>query len=121
MRFPLTLGYICLLVTSVAMASEVSDQKLQDRLQAHIEFLADDLMLGRQPGSDGYNIAANYVTSQYRQMGLLPAGDGGTYFQQVPLRRAFLESGSAEIVFSFLIFLFSFYISIFSFFTFLPS
>lgn len=99
MRFLVRLGYILLFVTSTAMASEASDQQLQDRLRAHIEFLADDLMLGRQPGSDGYNIAANYVASQYRQMGLLPAGDGGTYFQQVPLRRAFLEPGSAEMAF----------------------
>ena len=100
MRLLLRLGYIFLLVASSAMASEVSDRQLQNRLRAHIEFLADDLMLGRQPGSDGYNIAANYVASQYRQMGLVPVGGGETYFQQVPLRRAFLESGSAEIVFS---------------------
>jgi len=100
MRLFVSLGCTLLLVTTVLVASEESDQQLQNRLRAHIEFLADDLMLGRQPGSHGYNIAANYVASQYLQMGLAPAGDGGTYLQQVPMRRAFLESGSAEIVFS---------------------
>lgn len=100
MRLLLSLACTLLLVTTALAASEEADQQLQNRLRAHIEFLADDLMLGRQPGSNGYNIAANYVASQYRQMGLIPAGDGGTYFQQVPMRRAFLESGSAEIVFS---------------------
>ncbi len=92
----------CSLVLSitVARANEGTDQQLQDRLRAHIEFLADDLMLGRQPGSDGYNIAANYVASQFRQMGLLPAGNEDSFFQQVPLRQAFLEPGSAEMVFS---------------------
>ena len=89
-----------LLATTVMGAVDESDQQLQNRLRAHIEFLADDLMLGRQPGSDGYNIAANYVASQFRQMGLLPAGNEGSYFQQVPLRQAFLEPGSAEMVFS---------------------
>ena len=78
-------------------AGDKSDQQLQNRLRAHIEFLASDLMRGRQPGSNEYNIAADYVVSQYRQIGLLPAGDDGTYFQQVPLRQALLVPGSAEL------------------------
>ncbi len=93
-----TLGVLLLTTTSVWPVVD-SDQQLQNRLRAHIEFLADDLMLGRQPGSDGYNIAANYVASQFRQMGLLPAGNEGGFLQQVPLRQAFLEPGSAELVF----------------------
>ena len=100
MRLFVSLGCTLLLVTTALAASEDSDQQLQNRLRAHIEFLADDLMLGRQPGTSSYNIAANYVASQFRQMGLTPAGNNGTYFQQVPLRRAFLEPGSAEIEFS---------------------
>ena len=97
----LILGFCTLLLSNtVAGAVDESDQQLQDRLRAHIEFLADDLMLGRQPGSDGYNIAANYVASQFRQTGLLPAGNRSSFFQQVPLRQAFLEPGSAEMVFS---------------------
>jgi len=92
-------GCIAMLAISPAQAADDSDLQLQNRLRAHIEFLADDLMLGRQPGSDGYNIAANYVSSQFRQMGLLPAGDDGGYLQQVPLRRAYLAPGSAEMTF----------------------
>ena len=91
---------VLLLATISAWAEDELDLQLQSRLQAHIDFLADDLMRGRQPGSDSYNIAANYVRSQFRQVGLLPAGDEGSYFQQVPLRQAFLEPGSAELVFS---------------------
>lgn len=99
MRFLTSLGCTLLLVTTAVAASEDTDQQLQNRLQAHIEFLADDLMLGRQPGSSSYNIAANYVASQFRQIGLLPAGDDGSYFQQVPMRRAFLEPGTAQVEF----------------------
>lgn len=95
----LVLG-ILVLNLNTAYSEDASDQALQNRLRAHIEFLADDLMTGRQPGSDGYNIAANYVASQFRQMGLLPAGDEGGYFQQVPLRQALLESGSAKLTYS---------------------
>ena len=82
------------------LAADESDQQLESRLRAHIEFLADDRLRGRQPGSDGYDIAANYVASQFLQMGLLPAGDNGSFFQQVPLRQALLEPGSAEMMIS---------------------
>ena len=92
----LVLSTMLLSATSVWSDGD-SDQLLENRLKAHIDFLADDLMLGRQPGSDGYNIAANYVSSQFRQMGLLPAGTDGSYLQQVPLRQAFLEPHSAKL------------------------
>ena len=97
MLWQFTLAPILLLSLEV-QAADTTDQQLQNRLRAHIEFLADDRMRGRQPGSDGYNIAANYVASQFLQMGLLPAGNDGSYFQQVPLRQALLVSESAEMV-----------------------
>ncbi len=74
-----------------------ADGLLQSRLQAHVEFLADDLLRGRQTGSDGHNIAAAYVASQFLQLGLRPAGDNGGFFQQVPLRSAILVPGSAKM------------------------
>lgn len=91
---------VLLLSTTSVWPDDEPDRQLQNRLKAHIDFLADDLMLGRQPGSDGYNIAANYVVSQFRQMGLSPAGSDGSYLQQVPLRQAFMEPGSAELAYS---------------------
>ena len=100
MRFFVLAGCILLLFIGSVWAVDESDHQLQNRLRAHIEFLADDLMLGRQTGSRGYGIAANYVASQFRQMGLEPAGKNNTYFQPVPLRQAFLEPGSATMVFS---------------------
>ena len=55
------------------------------RLRAHVAFLADDLLEGRGPGTRGGQLAEKYVASQMAALGLLPAGDGGTYFQKVPL------------------------------------
>lgn len=72
------------------------DLELGERLRAHIEFLADDALRGRQPGTEGYAIAARYVANQYRQLGLDPAS-GGSYFQHVPLRQAWLVEGSARL------------------------
>src|SRR5580693_604667 len=58
-----------------------------DGLRAHMSFLADDLLEGRGTGTRGYQLAANYVRAQFEQLGLEPAGDNGTYFQQVRLRQ----------------------------------
>ena len=80
-----------------APAFSETDALLEARLEAHITFLADDLLRGRQPGTPGYDIAAAYVASQFRQMGLQAAGDEGSYLQNVPLRSASLKEGSAHM------------------------
>ena len=58
------------------------------RVRADVEFLASDGLEGRDTGSKGYGIAADYVASQFRAIGLEPGGENGGWFQQVPLRRA---------------------------------
>ncbi|MFQ5777706.1 MAG: M28 family metallopeptidase [Terriglobia bacterium] len=61
-------------------------------LRAHTEFLADDLLEGRGPGTRGGELAANYIAAQFRRLGLLPGGDNGSYFQNVPMVGSKLES-----------------------------
>jgi hypothetical protein len=58
-----------------------------ERFRGHVEFLADDLLEGRDTGSRGYEIAARYVASQFESMGLKPGGDNGSWYQQVTLQR----------------------------------
>lgn len=71
-------------------AAPVSDfAPSPEAIKAHMTFLADDLMEGREAGTRGYDIAANYVAAQYALLGLKPAGDktatGVSYQQHVPL------------------------------------
>ncbi|KAA5801688.1 M28 family peptidase [Alkalicaulis satelles] len=54
-------------------------------VEAHILFLADDLMEGREAGTRGYGLAANYVEAQFRLIGLEPGGEEG-YRAGVPLQ-----------------------------------
>ncbi|SES66158.1 M28 family metallopeptidase [Thalassotalea agarivorans] len=68
-----------------------------DRIKAHMTFLADDTLKGRDTGSEGYQIAANYVVSQFKQIGVEPKGDHGSYEQQVTFRKAFLEKDTAKV------------------------
>jgi Zn-dependent M28 family amino/carboxypeptidase len=67
---------------NVAQAADTIDS---ERIRAHVKFLADDLLEGRGPGKRGAEIAAKYIASQFALDGLKPAGDNGTYFQEVPL------------------------------------
>jgi hypothetical protein len=57
----------------------------EDRLRAHVRFLASDHLEGRGAGQRGAEIAAEYIASQFQMLGLEPAGDNGTYFQKVTL------------------------------------
>jgi Zn-dependent M28 family amino/carboxypeptidase len=57
----------------------------QAALKSHVMFLASDAMKGREAGSPEFNIAAQYVASQFYAAGLKPAGDDGGYLQSVPL------------------------------------
>jgi hypothetical protein len=66
------------------------------RIEADVGFLADDLLEGREAGTRGYDLAALYVATQYRQLGLEPAGEGGSYFQRVPMLRAVREQDGAR-------------------------
>jgi hypothetical protein len=61
-------------------------QAEQRRLQAHLRFLADPLLEGREAGTPGFDVAAAYVASQFAQLGLKPLGDAGGYAQAVPLK-----------------------------------
>src|SRR5580765_3767951 len=54
--------------------------------KAHMAFLADDLLEGRETGMRGFDIAARYVAGQFAQYGVQPKGDQGSYLQTVPLK-----------------------------------
>jgi len=59
-----------------------------DALRADMRFLSDDLLEGRGTGTHGHELAAKFMAVEFEQMGLQPAGDNGTYFQNVPFRSA---------------------------------
>lgn len=57
-----------------------------EAIRADMWFLADDLLEGRQTGTRGHEIAARFMASEFEAMGLEPAGENGSYSQDVPLR-----------------------------------
>ena len=53
-------------------------------LQIRLYQFADDSMLGRQIGRVGNMKGTDYIAAEVKRLGLLPAGDNGTYFQTLP-------------------------------------
>jgi Zn-dependent M28 family amino/carboxypeptidase len=68
-----------------APAARVARSVDPNVMRAHLEFLADDALEGRRPGTRGGELAAKYIAAQFERLGLEPAGDSGTYYHQVPI------------------------------------
>ncbi|MEP6491236.1 MAG: M28 family peptidase [bacterium] len=67
-------------VAPAPTAAAITARDLQIRLYQ----FADDSMLGRQVGRVGNYKGTAYIASEVKRLGLLPAGDNGTYFQVLP-------------------------------------
>jgi len=68
-----------------------------DLIKDHMNFLASDELLGRETGSVGYDTAAEYVAAKFKELGLSPAGDNGTYYQDITFKRAFREAAAGQM------------------------
>ncbi len=66
-------------------ATRVTRALSADVYRAHLEYLSDDLLEGRAPATRGGELAAKYIATQFRRLGLEPAGDSGSYFHRVPI------------------------------------
>jgi len=61
---------------------ETSSGITAEDLRMHVTHLASEWMEGRLTGSEGARRAGDYVASVFQFLGLEPAGDNGTFFQQ---------------------------------------
>ena len=64
-----------LCAAAFAGALHAADQPRPEAIAAHVEFLASDVLQGRDTGTIGYEVAAEYVASRFRSVGLRPPGD----------------------------------------------
>ena len=69
---------VLLLAATLSAATPSVDA---DRLLDHIKFLASDDLKGRAAGSPELERAADYIAQQFKEIGLRPGGDDGTWFQ----------------------------------------
>ena len=80
----ITLG---LSVNAQKDAELVASTVVKSDIESHVYFLASDELKGRQTGSDELKIAAAYLSNHLRKYGVKPAGENGTYYQNVPLEK----------------------------------
>lgn len=77
----------------VAAAQTITPEEMTDR----IGVLAADSMRGRDTPSRGLELAAEYLAREFRDMGLKPAGDSGTFFQRFPYEQVRLDPEGTRI------------------------
>jgi peptidase M28-like protein len=64
-----------------------------------IGIMADDSMMGRDTPSRGLDLTAQYVANEFREFGLKPGGDDGSWIQQYSVTRRRLDRQRSFLVF----------------------
>jgi aminopeptidase YwaD len=75
---------LCLILfTQVVSAQRLkkSDKIIIDNLHNEIDYLASDKLEGRRTGTPGEKLAYEYLSDQFKKLGLIPKGDNNTFVQ----------------------------------------
>lgn len=87
-RLTALVGSLCLWRPAILAA----DDSPQAKLRQDVTFLASDECEGRGVSTNGINLAADYIATEFRQAGLSPVGPGGSFFQPFTM-----TSGAAHV------------------------
>jgi hypothetical protein len=80
--------------SSTSAVDSASVKPNVENIKGHMNFLAHDLLEGRDTGSRGHEIASLYIANEFKKYGLLPAGENNTFMQRVALRKGLLVEDS---------------------------
>ena len=93
---------VIVLLSGTHAAPDAANQAMStirpEAIRADMRFLSDDLLEGRGTATRGHEIAAKFMATQFEGLGLQPAGDAGTYFQEVPLRSVKPDESKSALV-----------------------
>jgi hypothetical protein len=67
-------------------------------LMSRLYVFADDSLMGREVGTKGNDMGTAIIEAEVRRLGLVPAGDNGGYFQNLPLFSYYVDPTSAVSV-----------------------
>jgi aminopeptidase YwaD len=73
--------FLSILLSATAFSQKLSksDKAVITNLRSHIYYLADDKLEGRRAGSQGEKLAGEYISNQFRNIGVVPKGTDGYY------------------------------------------
>jgi len=85
-----------------AVASSVAAQRGADviaaaQLKDYLYFIASDEMEGRDTPSRGLDMTARFLAMNLSRWGFKPAGDDGTFFQKMTLRRETINKEQTQV------------------------
>jgi hypothetical protein len=85
--------------TKASLAARGVETISADQLRTYLSFIASDEMEGRDTPSRGLDTTAKFIALNLTRWGFKPAGDDGTFFQKIALRRDQIDPAhtSAEI------------------------
>src|SRR5262245_19368675 len=90
MKRAFLLSALLLPLAGVVQAQEIKPDALRQRLFT----IAHDSMGGRDTGSRGNWLTAEYIASEFKKLGLEPAGESGSYYQTIPFRHVFPDTAT---------------------------
>jgi Zn-dependent M28 family amino/carboxypeptidase len=67
------------------------------QMKDYLAFVASDEMEGRDTPSRGLDATAKFIATHLSRWGLKPAGDDGTYFQRIALRRNKIDPAQTRV------------------------
>ncbi|HEX8776316.1 MAG TPA: M20/M25/M40 family metallo-hydrolase [Pyrinomonadaceae bacterium] len=79
-----------------ASARESAEKITAAQLRDYLYFVASDEMEGRDTPSRGLDTVAKFLAMNLSRWGLKPAGDNGSYFQKISLRRSRLDPAKTQ-------------------------
>ena len=88
--------FFCSLFCFLPLAPAQQPSQDSAQIRGAMEFLASDAMQGRASGSHDELLAATYLASELRQIGIEPAGDNGGYIQNVSGEFNFFREGKKQ-------------------------
>src|SRR5689334_6189326 len=83
-------------------AASVTSQRAVDSISAsqlrnYLTFIASDEMEGRDTPSRGLDTTAKFIAMNLANWGFKPAGDNGSFFQRIELRRDRADTGQTKV------------------------
>src|SRR5438128_9913869 len=85
--------------TAATAATRGADLITAAQLKDYLSFIASDEMEGRDTPSRGLDTTAKFIAMSLSRWGFKTAGDDGTYFQRIALRRDRVDSGQTRVEF----------------------
>src|SRR5256714_2556341 len=78
--------------TATTLSSRGVDAITAAQLRSYLTFIASDEMEGRDTPSRGLDTTAKFIGMNLGRWGFKPAGDDGTFFQKIALRRDTMDA-----------------------------